>query len=110
MYMPHKGRFFPYEEAPVKAILGGDYKITEEGNVGMLQCHHVACSSQQQCRTKVYYFLVLILNTYMYYVFSSICITKEHWWSLVLLWPDDVWRRFLGRPEVFEKNNPQTIL
>ena len=39
---------------------------------------------------------------YMYYVLKSIRIIKEHWWSLILSWPDGVQRIFLDRPWVLK--------
>ena len=34
------------------------------------------------------------IKTYMYYVFKSIRIIKEHWWTLTSSWPDEVQRMF----------------
>ena len=34
------------------------------------------------------------IKTYMYYVFKSIHTIKEHWWFLILSWPDEVQRKF----------------
>ena len=31
---------------------------------------------------------------------TRICIIKEHWWSLASPWPNDVWKKFLGQPEM----------
>ena len=30
------------------------------------------------------------IKTYIYYVFKSICIIKEHWWTLTSSWPEEV--------------------
>ena len=34
------------------------------------------------------------IKTYIYYVFKSIHTIKEHWWSLISSWPDEVQRKF----------------
>ena len=39
------------------------------------------------------------IKTYMYYVFKSICIIKEHWWTLTSSWLDEVQRMFLTTHE-----------
>ena len=45
---------FPFKEALGEAVLEGIDELTEEGNVGMPQCHRVAYSDQHQCRTKLF--------------------------------------------------------
>ena len=50
------------------------------------------------------------IKTYMYYVFKSILIIKEHWWSLTSSWPDEVQRMFSIVHEFLKgESKPQTI-
>ena len=67
-------------------------------------CHDVtAWLTQGNTNVKQRYtiFWFSILKTYMYYVFTCIRIIKEHWWSLASPWPDDVWRWFSSKLEMF---------
>ena len=36
----------------------------------------------------------------MYYVFKSIRTIREHWWSLILSWPDKIQRMFSTAHEI----------
>ena len=74
------GRFSPFEEASVKAVKGGDYELI--GGRVKWGCHGVIAwltqantSVRQRC---IHYFSVLIIKTYMYYVFNAYMYYKRN--------------------------------
>ena len=70
MEMPHMMMVFPYEEALIEAVQGGDYELTKRITWG---CHDVV-SWLIQANTSVgqTYFQIFNITRYMYNVFLTI--------------------------------------